>query len=625
MESSSNIDAYGRSDVSYYLPMRDGIRLAVSVYFPSHTTPTSPVPTLLILTRYGRATVHREGDPRSIDPWVAAGYASVAVDVRGTTSSFGARVTELGPDEQQDAEEVIAHIVAQPWSNGKVIATGVSYTGNTADMVTARYAPGLFASIPRATDFDFWETLWAGGCPNDSMFEDWAAGVYGIDFGRPHVVDGQLIYPGQHAGLDGRKNALDCRGLFPTLQPVDGDPECLMLQEALRTREDGGRHWKFEDYEEALFRDDDGENGHSLFDACTAAHMPAVREQKKPVQFWASWLDANTADEAINRFRNAPGIPTEVFITAHDHRGAVRVDPLLPGRKDPLPSVQGQHLEQLRFATDAMQRRDDVSSERARESDPLPRVIHYYVLGTGKYLDTDQWPPAGIENTTFFLGQGGSLVRTAAAQEGIDTLHVDRHASASTSTGKNNRWYQLASVEYGDRSAEDRKLLTHDTAPMDRDMELAGWPVVTLQMRTQTEDPTVFVYLEDVAPDGDGDGEGGRVTYLTEGVLRAIHRKVSDTPEKLPYDSGPSPHSFARGDAEPVVPGQEFTVAIKLFAVAALIKKGHRIRLAIAGRDVDTFRSMHPGRDERFDILCGGGGGSKPSSSFQVPLREWRD
>lgn len=610
MDSSSKAPRpYGWSDVSHYLPMRDGVRLAVSVYFPDHTMPASPVPTLLVQTRYGRATARRPGDPRSIDPWLDAGYASVVVDVRGTAASFGSRTAELGPDEQQDTEEVVAHITAQAWSNGKVVSTGVSYTGNTADMATARDAPGLIASIPRATDFDFWELLWPGGCPNDSLFKEWSTGVYEIDFGRPHTVEGAPVWPGHHSGLDGRANAQDCLSLFPTLQPVDEDPHCLILQQALRTREELGRHWRFEDYADALFRDDAGSNGRSIFDGCAAAHIPAVLKQKKPVQFWASWFDANTGDEAINRFRSTPGVPTELFITAHDHSGGVRADPLLPGRTDPTPSIEEQHIQRLRFAAEAMQM--DSSGP------PHPaRIIHYYVLGTGRYLDTLEWPPVGIENTQFLLGPERSLVRTGtvAQKAGTDTLRVDYQAS----TGKRNRWYQFSIADYADRSSQDTKLLTYDTAPLERDTELCGWPVVNLCMRTQTDDPTIFAYLEDVAPDG-------RVTYLTEGVLRAIHRKVSADPQKLPYDPGPSPHSFSRADAEPVVPGQDFTVAFKLFAIAALIKKDHRIRLAIAGADADTFRPVHGDRDERyrderFDIHYGG----PTLSTFQVPLRAWQ-
>src|ERR1700736_666990 len=36
----------GWSDISYYLPMRDGVRVAVSVWFPDGHVPEKPVPTV---------------------------------------------------------------------------------------------------------------------------------------------------------------------------------------------------------------------------------------------------------------------------------------------------------------------------------------------------------------------------------------------------------------------------------------------------------------------------------------------------------------------------------------------------------------------------------------------------
>ena len=84
------------SDHSYYLAMRDGVRLAVSLYFPGHVPPIIASHILLVLTRYGRASARRSGDPSAVDPWLQAGYVVAIVDVRGTTSSFGSRDSELG-------------------------------------------------------------------------------------------------------------------------------------------------------------------------------------------------------------------------------------------------------------------------------------------------------------------------------------------------------------------------------------------------------------------------------------------------------------------------------------------------------------------------------------------------
>jgi uncharacterized protein len=183
----------------------------------------------------------------------------------------------------------------------------------------------------------------------------------------------------------------------------------------------------------------------------------------------------------------------------------------------------------------------------------------------------------------------------------------------TATTGKENRWTTQIGPgpAYTDRRDEDRKLMTYDTPPVTQDSELVGWPVVTLRLRTKTSDPAVFAYIEDVAPDG-------RVTYVTEGEIRATNRKIAD-PATVPYDQGPAPHSFNRADALPVVPGEAFTLQFKLYSTAALIRKGHRIRLAIAGADVDTFTRLSNGQPEQFDILRGG---AEPSVVV-LPLRAW--
>jgi len=77
------------------------------------------------------------------------------------------------------------------------------------------------------------------------------------------------------------------------------------------------------------------------------------------------------------------------------------------------------------------------------------------------------------------------------------------------------------------------------------------------------------------------------VTYITEGELRALHRKISN--ETPPYKMLVPYHSFLRKDALPLVPGQLAELKFGLQPTSVLIKKGHRLRIAIAGADKDTF------------------------------------
>jgi putative CocE/NonD family hydrolase len=115
---------------------------------------------------------------------------------------------------------------------------------------------------------------------------------------------------------------------------------------------------------------------------------------------------------------------------------------------------------------------------------------------------------------------------------------------------------------------------------VERDVEITGYPVVTLHVTSSHADGAFYVYLEDVDP-------SGRITYVTEGQLRALHRKVS--PAGSPYELQVPYHSFRREDAAPLVPDEAAELRFGLHPTSVLIRKGHKIRILIAGHDAGTF------------------------------------
>lgn len=76
---------------------------------------------------------------------------------------------------------------------------------------------------------------------------------------------------------------------------------------------------------------------------------------------------------------------------------------------------------------------------------------------------------------------------------------------------------------YGERRGEGATFLPYTSAPFATAVEITGLPVVWLRGASTHVDGAFFAYLEDVAPDG-------RVVYVTEGVLRGRHRRVSSAP-----------------------------------------------------------------------------------------------
>ena len=576
-----------RSDRSYYVPMRDGVRLAVSLYFPGGWKEGSRAPAVLMQTRYGRAGLGRW--PRSAR-WLQDGFVLVAVDARGSTASEGLRLTELSPDEIADTDELVRHVVTQPWSNGKVMAAGQSYVANTADLATSRPAPGLVGAVAHQVDFDVYlHVLAPGGVVNRWFLQEWGTLTRNMDLGRSVLGLGEATATAPAA--DCRLRAADCPRLYPVLQPVDDDRDFAQLRSAL----DGKHRWLPSDVLNIAFRDDRGHNGYGFLDMSPGAAMDGVRRERKPIQYWGSWLDAGTAEAALARFRSAPEVPMEVWITANDHSNQRNADPFFPQRVEPLPSFAEQDAVQSAFA------------RRVVDGEAIARRVHYYVLGTGEFHTTDVWPPKDVAPRSFHFAAGRALAETPGEQ-GRDEYDVDR----TVGTGTNTRWSTQIGIppQYGDRREIGRRLLAYETAPMSRPVEIVGAPIVDLRVATLSDDPAFFVYLESVAPDG-------RVTYVTEGMLRAIHRKLAD-PATLPYDHGPVPLSFRRMDAMMVDPGRTMRVRFALFPSAVRIPAGHRIRVAIAGADASVF-TIHPAEGtERFTVHFGGVDGSR----VELPMRD---
>jgi putative CocE/NonD family hydrolase len=228
-------------------------------------------------------------------------------------------------------------------------------------------------------------------------------------------------------------------------------------------------------------------------------------------------------------------------------------------------------------------------------------ALRFYNLGEEAFHETAVWPPAGTQDATYHLSQGGGL--TAVSGEvtaGTDRYQVDPQVT----TGTGNRWMAQIGrpiVGLDNRGEMDARMLAYTSEPVSADVQIAGTPVVTLRISADREDGMVLVYLEDVGPDG-------RSRYLTEGGLRLIHRKTVPNPyfkTAVPY------HSFARGDAEPMPVGRPVEVSFQLWPIAALVRSGHRVRLAIAGADADSFDPIPADGTVTLTVHSGGPTGSR--------------
>ena len=132
-----------------FISMRDGARLAASLYVPDDD---GPWPAVLEALPYRKDDVTSTYRPE-YERIAAAGYVVCRVDLRGTGSSEGIAEDEYPAVERTDMMAVIDWLATQSWSTGNVGMYGTSYSGFNSIQLAMERPPALKAIIPiYATD-----------------------------------------------------------------------------------------------------------------------------------------------------------------------------------------------------------------------------------------------------------------------------------------------------------------------------------------------------------------------------------------------------------------------------------------------------------------------------------------
>jgi predicted acyl esterase len=141
--SDEDVLSLNRSEERIFITLRDGTRLAATLYLPGKL----PAPAILEALPYRKddLTSNYSGEYRRLRD--EGGYAVARVDVRGTGSSEGIASDEYPEQEQSDLTEVIAWCSDQEWCSGAVGMYGTSYSGFNAIQVAMEQPPALKAIV----------------------------------------------------------------------------------------------------------------------------------------------------------------------------------------------------------------------------------------------------------------------------------------------------------------------------------------------------------------------------------------------------------------------------------------------------------------------------------------------
>jgi putative CocE/NonD family hydrolase len=547
---------------SHYLTMRDGVKLAFDLYLPEGLEEGAKIPAILMQTRYARAFEYRwpfscflsGRHDETIEYFVRRGYAWMYVDLRGSGSSSGFRPCPYSPEEIKDGYEIADWIISQPWSNGSIGAYGNSYEGGSAILLLTNNHDAVKAVIACYAPFDFYEdVIFPGGIQLNWFIDTWSSLCRALDNDRIEEFVGLI---GKIISPDG-------------IKAVDSDKDGSMKEANVAEHT---ANTQLTDHTTNLkYRDDRSSKfpNHTIDSISPHTHLDELNRSDAAIYIATGWYDPFVCS-SIKYFLFLENPEMKLTIGPWDHGGWNDINTDGEGDRGSFD----KNAEMLRFFEYHLKGADTGINNEA--------PVSFVTLVEDKWKYSDTWPPPGIEKVLHYLDEHNSLVLNAPeSSSGFDIYEVDYTAG----TGNSSRWNSLINwkkkrIYYPDRYYADKKLLCYTTAPLKEDTEVTGHPKVTLYVSSTAEDGSFFVYLEDVDPQG-------RVTYVTEGMLRMLHSRKSDN--IYPCTSLIPCRTYKKEDALLLEPGEITVLVFSLFPTSYLFKKGHSIRISIAGADKDHF------------------------------------
>lgn len=575
---------------SVYVTMSDGTKLATDVYIPLYggRSAEGQLPCILIFTPYYRRFKVRTGAKVEPSPgiaiyrdlFVSRGYVLVVVDVRGTGASFGIRDGFRSPRERSDFSAIADWVCAQSWSDGNIGAGGVSYLGASAEFLAGTSHPAVRAIAPL---FSVWDTYadnyYPGGVQLSSLIEDYQRLAKGLDQADTSILSD---FPSYH-------NDAFTGGPVP----VDHDFGENLLREALGQHKSNYVHGEFmrglSFREEPLAYD----QNYSSATISPYSYRKGIREDVA-IYSVSGWMDgAGYSNGAISRFLVLNQNPHHLMIGPWDHGARSDVS---PWRCADEPDDFWWY-EVLRFFDHYLMGLDT----GLEEEEP----IHYFTLHEEAWHSASSWPLAN-RTEVLKLGHDGVLL-----QEDPPIGQVRYQSDFTAGTGANTRYERIAANPvagyYPDWQGKVDHHLVFESEPLKRELSVVGHPVLEVYISVSEADANLFIYLTEKEADG-------TERYVTEGLLRLLHRKLSSPPDSFPREW---PYrSYRTADARRMVPGQLEPVTVAMFPVSWRFSAGSQILLSFAGHDRDHTVQAPPGRPPVFVVQTG------PSMNrLELPVR----
>ena len=567
--------------------MRDQLKLATDVYYPSSKASSEPLPVLLERTPYDKQDPERSARASF---FAAHGYVVVLQDCRGCYRSEGDLY--FLANEPEDGYDTVEWIAAQDWCNGNVGTFGTSYMSWTQSALASQNPPHLSCMIPNMGGWNAHTSSVRQGGAFELRFMAWAF-WHSAQNGSATLKQEPWLQAALNTGPSFRE-------WLQRLPLQRGQTQLSLIPNYER--------WIFDIYTRGTYDDFWKQPGFAIEEFLD-------RHSDVPILLVGGWYDSYTRAtlEAYGALSRSKKGPIKVIIGPWTH-GTYTTEERTSGDVDlgddaALDSFDRLHLR----CFDAWLKHQDTGIDQEAP-------VQIFVMGSGSGRKTPagqldhggywrheaEWPLARTSFTQFYL-QGNGLLQTDLPPEDGErtTYRFDPDNPVPTIGGNFSSLSFLSPLPQKDdpdqpAGAERRQEITpcggydqreselffgcelpflplgsrpdvivFQTPPLEEDVEITGPIEVKLWIASSAPDTYFTAKLIDCYPPS-SDYPQGYALNLTDSILRA---RFASSREKEVF----------------LEPGRVYPLTIVLYPTSNRFKQGHLIRLDISSSNFPRF------------------------------------
>lgn len=499
---------------------------------------------------------------------IRRGYISVAVDVRGTGMSSGVSAL-LGAEEQAAYGDAVEWITRQPWFDGNVGLAGTSYLGITSLLTAEQRHPAVkavFAVVPMGDPYR--GTVAPGGLLDAYFLNTWLTLTQNLSVANGPAKLVYRQYADQiEAATQDHIAAIDDWYLPTIYNGLDG---------VAGTATDDGDFW------------------------AVRSALENAKDIQVPTFIIGGANDIFQRDEPLLYEQLKNKVNTKLLVVPGAHIQAI-LDAMLGHRNAISNGAPGSETLLLQWF-------DRYLKGINTGADSLPNVTQYVegygLFGTQRYATATDWPhPKASPQRYYLRGNMRLSDRAPFLNEPFHTISEPEAPSVDITTSDDGRRV-VGEVTVNDGSdcsssavqwslgfdglipkpchansaivEKEQDALIYETAPLRSDLYINGPMQADIWISATNSQAAIAVRIDDV-------DFFGKAKPISTGIQSAAMRAVD--PSRSRYVKGVMVqpwHPFTAASMQPLNPGEPVLVQVEIFPAAALIRAGHRLRIAIS-------------------------------------------